>query len=150
MNPYYFDKLKKIRAKQAKEKAKTLKAEKEAYKKEKRLIRNEKSAFKLQLNQRSLRNKNELKFREYLLLNGISYIWQQPFYNEDRFVCVDFLLPDFNIIVEIDGYFHSKQKQKDLERTLYLKKVHGINKIIRIKNSELSDSNYINSVLSGI
>ena len=90
-----------------------------------------------------------MKFRQYLLINKIKFIWQQPFSDKNRYVCVDFFLPDFNIVIEIDGSEHEKQKQRDLVRTFYLKKIHGIKKVIRIKNIELSDFNYINSILSG-
>ncbi len=134
MTAYEFDKLQKIRKKQ---KAERRKIHEEA-KFLKKLNRREKQSVKLQKNQREQRNPNEIRFRKLLLVNKIKFVWQQPFYDLERYVCTDFYLPDENIVIELDGFHHENQKEYDLKRTIYLKKVHKVKKVVRIKNSELS------------
>ena len=138
MTPDQFTKLKKIRLKQQKRDNLIKKADKESKYLIKRLARKKKASNSLRLDQLKQNNPNELRFKSILEDLNISYIWQQPFYNIDRYICVDFYLPDHGIVIEIDGPNHDKQKEKDLLRTIYLKKVHGIKEVIRIKNKDLA------------
>ncbi len=151
MHPDDFEKLKKIRKKQVRKRYEIIESEKKEKIALKKLLRNEKISKKLQLNQRKLKNPNELKFRDYLKANNINYIWQQPFFDIDRYVCVDFYLSDYNMVVEIDGLIHEDQKQKDFERTMYLKKKHNVIKVIRFTNKNvLFNPDLINNKLRDI
>lgn len=98
---------------------------------------NIKKSLKVQKNQRKLRNSNELRFRELLLTYSITFIWQYPYACEDRYVCVDFFIPEMGLVIEIDGYGHDYNK--DLIRTQYIKKIHGVKEVLRITNKQLAN-----------
>lgn len=68
--------------------------------------------------------KAELKFRAYLILNEIEHEFQKIIFCGHKFYIVDFWFPN-NLIVEIDGKYHSDkgQKAKDKKRTLELRKL---------------------------
>ena len=55
------------------------------------------------------------------------------------FYIVDFYLPYFSIVIEIDGGYHNNdiQVQKDRGRTAILKRDNGIKKVIRFKNIDI-------------
>lgn len=65
----------------------------------------------------------------------IKYEFQKIISWNDMFFIVDFYLPEYHLIIEVDGYYHddSKQKYKDLSRTKRLGEL-GFNKILRIDN----------------
>ena len=107
------------------------------YTKQEIRLRNKKSAKKLRTNQRSLNNPNELAFKYILFDLDIKNVWQKPFYSSERFVCVDFYLPGFKIVIEIDGPNHNKRKKKDQDRTYYLKRKHKIRKVLRFTNHQV-------------
>jgi very-short-patch-repair endonuclease len=157
MNAYKFDKVQKIKKKYAKI-AKDRVDKEVMYKKLVKTMKHRRiHANKLMESQRKLRNVYELKFRVMLLEMGVRYIWQNPFYDKDRYVCVDFYLPEYNIVIEIDGNVHGKPEkvQYDLERTMYLKKVHGVAKVVRFSNLDITNNiemvrKEVVSVISGI
>lgn len=68
--------------------------------------------------------KAELKFLAYLITNNIEHEFQKVIFCGHRFYIVDFWFPN-NLIVEIDGKYHSdkEQKAKDKKRTLELRKM---------------------------
>lgn len=107
---------------------------------QKKIDRYKLSAEKLRLNQLKLNSPNEKKFRYLLIEHGIKYIWQKPFSNLERYICVDFFLPEKNIVIEIDGEEHNNKVDYDLKRTLYLKNSHGIKKVIRITNNQIANN----------
>lgn len=95
-------------------------------------------AYKLKLNQQRNKSANEVRFIGLLMEIDVKFIWQQPFYNKERYVCVDFYFPEQNIVIELDGVEHKKRIEKDRERTNYLKRVHGVNRVIRYTNKQLA------------
>jgi very-short-patch-repair endonuclease len=144
MHPFEFDKLKKIRKKQLFERNKQAIIEK-------LLNRRKKQAESLKKNQIEQNNANEIKFKKYLIINNISFIWQKPFYDIDRYVCVDFFLTDYNIVIEIDGLVHKKMEKYDYERSKYLKNIHNISDIVRFKNKDIAlYPDKINNFLSNL
>lgn len=103
-----------------------------------RANRNKISAEKLRINQIKLNNPNERKFKSILKELNIDFEYQKPFYDYQRYVCVDFFIKDFNLIIEIDGEIHNKTQFRDSVRSNYLKKFHNINRIMRISNKDLA------------
>lgn len=79
----------------------------------------------------------EIIFKEYLEYYGIRYVFQRGFISGDNFCIADFYLPDFALVVEIDGPYHntSKQKRRDSDKDNYYKKRH-LN-VLRIKNEDV-------------
>lgn len=77
---------------------------------------------------------SEVKFKAILKLMNIKYEFQKIFYTEQTFYIVDFYLPEYKIIIEIDGGYHKKanQKMKDGIRTEVLS--GQLKKVCRIKN----------------
>jgi len=74
------------------------------------------------------------------LLNSISYrfIFQKPFFHRGNIFIVDFYLPNFQTVVEIDGGYHKDKEVEDQRRTfLLLKKKRRITCILRFTNEEI-------------
>lgn len=73
---------------------------------------------------------------------NISYIHQYPIFDLKMQYIVDFYLPEYNLIIEVDGVIHNElsQKLKDKMRDLFLKR-KGY-KLIRISNEKLLNMNY--------
>ena len=114
--------------------------------KELRYNKNESSAYYLKKQQIKQKNVYELRFINILIKNNIKFIWQQPFYNSEKYYCVDFYLSKYNIVIEIDGRYHNKKK--DAKRTVYLKHNFGIKGVIRFENKELvNDYHKIEKIL---
>lgn len=65
------------------------------------------------------------------------------FIDDNKFFIVDFFLPDYNIVLEIDGGYHSEimQKIKDEERIKRLRKL-GIKKVERLTNFECVETEF--------
>jgi len=119
----------------------TKKQRKALKKKNKRVDKHMAAAFNLKYDQTKQSSKYEIAFKEIIDKWGIDYIWQQPFFNNQRYVCVDFFFPDTRIVVEIDGpeHYSKERKVKDKDRNLYLKKVHKVKDILRITNNEVME-----------
>jgi len=114
-----------------------------------KLTWNKTQAYNLRRDQRNKKYHYEIIFKNLLDEFGINYIWQNPFYDKNRYVCVDFYFPKNRIVVEIDGFFHSKKQnsKKDNIRTDYLIQHHDIKEVIRISNNSLRDKNKIVDLL---
>ena len=82
--------------------------------------------------------KSEKKFKALLKSLKVEYKFQQVFKGEGQMRIVDFFLPDYNYVIEIDGGYHTTdlQKQKDNDRTAFLKYM-GVKKVIRFTNEEV-------------
>ena len=106
--------------------------------------------------------KAELSFRVFLLENHIEHEFQKIiYYGNLKFFIVDFWFPN-NLIVEIDGKYHSdkEQKAKDKERSSVLAKMgykvrRATNKMIltplmfdKFKKRFLKNLTYENSKIS--
>ena len=87
----------------------------------------------------------EERMMRYLDTNGIDYESQKIFYiREDdgwivRYYIADFFVPGKNIIIEVDGKFHDKQKQKDKNRTKEIQKYYPDVKVLRYTWNDLSN-----------
>ena len=84
---------------------------------------------------------SEKAFADILINAGIKYKFQNIFKMGNTFSIVDFFLPDYATVVEIDGGYHNttEQSAKDEARTRDLLKRHvNIVRVVRFKNEELS------------
>lgn len=84
---------------------------------------------------------SERAFADILSKAGIKYKFQNIFKMGNTFSIVDFFLPDYATVVEIDGGYHNTPEQaaKDEARTRELLKRHvNIVRVVRFKNEELS------------
>ncbi|MCD4796154.1 MAG: DUF559 domain-containing protein [Candidatus Cloacimonetes bacterium] len=74
---------------------------------------------------------NEIKSKK---LNNIKFRFQVPY---DWFI-LDFLCPEYKLIIELDGNYHINCKERDFERDLYFEE-KGYT-ILRFKNKEVFDN----------
>ena len=85
--------------------------------------------------------KSELLFIAKLKYNNIKYEFQKPLSYGISFYIADFLIPDYNIIIEIDGSSHNSDKQKIIdERKDNFYRSRGY-KVLRIKNEDVDTYN---------
>ncbi len=65
----------------------------------------------------------------------MKYEFQRIVYDKFKFYIVDFYLPEYGLVIEIDGGYHTvdKQKFKDQLRTVDLVKL-GYKRLLRIDN----------------
>ena len=80
----------------------------------------------------------ELLYKKYLKDNKIKFEFQKIIYNkEGSFYIVDFYIPVFKLIIEIDGGYHKTPEQdlKDRHRSFELRSM-GYH-LIRITNEEV-------------
>ena len=77
----------------------------------------------------------ELVFERYLAPRGHRYRVQYPFFS--LHAIADFVLPDFRLVIEIDGKSHNneKAKKKDQARTLALAGLGW--DVVRVTNDEV-------------
>lgn len=81
---------------------------------------------------------SELVYQNYLKKNKVKFVFQKVIWNkEGSFYIVDFYIPVFNLIVEIDGSYHNSTEQinNDRHRSFQLKQM-GYN-VIRFTNDEV-------------
>lgn len=80
------------------------------------------------------------------------YEFQKIFLNDKSFKIVDFYLPDYNIVVEIDGKYHDEEGQKklDKERTELLKTFNKIKYVARIPELETKNTAALRNKLIAI
>ena len=87
----------------------------------------------------------EERMKRYLDTYRIDYEFQKIFYirKDDGWIATyyiaDFFIPDRNIIIEVDGKFHSKQKQKDKNRTKEIQEYYPEVRVLRYTWDDLSD-----------
>ena len=80
----------------------------------------------------------ELVDKSFVKKNKVKFDFQKIIYNkEGSFYIVDFYVPMFNLIIEIDGGYHMTPDQinKDIHRSFMLKNM-GFN-VIRFTNEEV-------------
>lgn len=82
--------------------------------------------------------KAEIIFKKILKDLDIKYEFQKIIYTDTSFYIVDFYLPDYSFVLEIDGKQHSNKKNRstDSRRTQVLKE-SGILKVYRFKNQDV-------------
>ncbi len=95
----------------------------------------------------------ELQFQHYLKRVGITFIFQKPIILKSkpgRMIIVDFYLPHFNVVVEVDGDYHYRKAQWDTDvfRDFQLRK-KGL-KVVRVKNYKLKDEKYLDERLRSV
>jgi very-short-patch-repair endonuclease len=68
--------------------------------------------------------RSESKFKAKLDINKIQYEWQRPFLTEKEWYICDFYLPEYNLVVELDGGYHleSEQKTKDRHKNAFYRR----------------------------
>ena len=84
---------------------------------------------------------------------GFKFLRQHPvFYSIDKgwtdFYVADFYCAKLQLIIELDGPIHDKQKEKDIERDEKLNTRGFVVK--RIRNEELSDINNVIAIINNI
>lgn len=94
-------------------------------------------AFSRDLKERS--TGAECVFAKILQRNNINFVFQRPFMRGETFAIVDFWLPDYGVIVEIDGGYHCDpiQIQKDAARTADLMKKGKVKGLVRFTNEQV-------------
>lgn len=94
---------------------------------------------------------------EILQINNIRFEFQRIFNVETskkpKYKIVDFYLPDYKLVVEVDGNYHQdiKQVRKDHGRTNKLIKKAGIDNVVRFTNDEIEHLDHeqiINRIMS--
>lgn len=105
---------------------------KQKKKKKKKRRSYEELAKKCSEEQRKKANRLERKVKAVLEFSGVNYIWQQPFWNSTQFYVVDFYLPDHKIVIECDGSYHEEMKERDEERTMWLRCNMPVKEVVRI------------------
>ncbi len=103
----------------------------------KKLKSREKQAKHLSLQQIKNDNPTERLLRFALQKANIDYDYQKPFFSLERYVCVDFYLPESNVVIEVDGTIHVKREVYDIKRTIYLKRKHGVSRVVRFTNKQI-------------
>jgi very-short-patch-repair endonuclease len=66
----------------------------------------------------------ETAFWAILINLGIEHIREKIVLNGDRFILWDFWLPKWNLVVELDGFQHERQKRYHHERSMWLARAH--------------------------
>lgn len=81
----------------------------------------------------------ELKFKAILKMMKVAYDFQKIIYIGKSFYIVDFYLPDYNTIIEVDGGYHKEatQRKKDWSRTYTLRNMNK--KVFRINNEDVNN-----------
>ena len=80
----------------------------------------------------------EKRVEQALQSLNIKYNFQKVFPNITSFYIVDFYLPEYNVVIEVDGLHHliPEKKISDSIRDLDLIRIGNVNKVIRILNPE--------------
>lgn len=85
----------------------------------------------------------EQAFKGELEALGLEYQFQKVFSANKQKYIVDFYLPEYHMVVEIDGEYHNApaQQEKDAKREADLLKNPAIAKIVRFTNGEVKNKN---------
>lgn len=99
---------------------------------------------------RDTANAYEIDFASYLMNKKIDFIHQAPFILSGKIYFADFYLPKKNIIIELDGQYHSGMAQTEKDR--FRDECFNGNKIkvIRIPNATVYNENDLRILLNGI
>ena len=84
----------------------------------------------------------ENSFAKLLRYLNMDFEMQKVFSCKESMYIVDFYLPQYKTVVEIDGGYHNtpQQRKKDRKRTQALKKQPLIIRIIRFQNEEIQNT----------
>lgn len=89
------------------------------------------------------------KLLKSFLTGKIDFEFQKIIYTDNKhFFIADFYIPSKNLIIELDGEYHNdvKQQDKDIWRTKLLNSLGY--KVIRFKNSQITESKNLSWVLN--
>jgi very-short-patch-repair endonuclease len=65
-----------------------------------------------------------------------------------RYYIADFFVPSANVIIEVDGKFHDKQKQHDKDRTKTIQQNYPWVQVLRYRWEDFSDNTKMAELLS--
>jgi len=93
----------------------------------------------------SKQTESEKIFKAILKSINVPYEFQKIMYTDKTFYIVDFYIPQFNKVIEIDGGYHetATQKKKDIDRSNILKSKINIENILRLTNRDVSNTNKV-------
>lgn len=98
----------------------------------------------------------EERMQKYLDSHGIQYEFQKIFYIYGdngyivRYFIADFFLPNYNLIVEVDGKFHDKHRQADRDRTKLIQANYPGVEVMRFTWKDLSDKGKMKKLLNRV
>lgn len=98
----------------------------------------------------------EERMKTFLDIKRVPYESQKIFYirNNDgwisRYYIADFYLPKTRTIVEVDGKFHDKHKQKDRDRTKEIQKHYPGVEVVRFKFKDVYDTSVLKKFLHDV
>lgn len=86
---------------------------------------------------RQKRSYLEESFSRWLESNQVQYQYEIQFKNHElgKYYYADFVFPDINLIIELDGTQHRKTVEQDRIRDEYLSQVHGY-RVLRVTHKE--------------
>lgn len=119
------------------------------------LLKEKAEEFKRELIQKI--TDSEKSFRSYLDRNSIRYEFQKIVYIRDKdgnikkFYIPDFYLPQYKLLVEIDGDYHKtdSQREYDLNKDIAIKRSYPHISILRIPSEKVTDISYIDGIFDG-
>lgn len=97
---------------------------------------------------RDCANVYEHKFGEYLIKKNVEFIHQAPFILSGKIYFADFYLPKYNLIVEIDGLYHSGMAQHEYDRFRDACFCGHKIKVLRLPNNAVMNDNDLNILTS--
>lgn len=83
--------------------------------------------------------RSEARMKVALKELNVKYEFQKIFYTEKSFYIVDFYLPEYNVVIEVDGGYHNDKEQKVKDNNRTLKLTEDINHVYRIKNESVDN-----------
>lgn len=83
--------------------------------------------------------RSEARMKVVLKELNVKYEFQKIFYTEKSFYIVDFYLPEYNVVIEVDGGYHNDKEQKVKDNNRTLKLTEDINHVYRIKNESVDN-----------
>ena len=95
----------------------------------------------------------EEKMKDFLDESFVDYEFQKIFYiyADDgwitRYYIADFYIPSSNVIIEVDGKFHDRQRQKDKMRTREIQDSYPDIEVYRARWKDMFDSAFLEELL---
>lgn len=122
--------------------------------KEKRLIKYSNKSIKERAESfrtRLVKNQtdSEKKFKAILKMLGIHYDFQKILYTERSFYIVDFYLPDYGIVIEVDGGYHEEEDQKIKDKMRDAVVMAQVKRVYRFKNEEIENTDKVVKKING-
>ena len=92
----------------------------------------------------------ESQFEQFLNTYKIKYEFQKVIRSQKQHYIVDFYLPEYHAVIEIDGQYHDDpdQKIKDKSRSANLRRNKIVARIIRFNNQDINKQEFITLFIS--